>query len=66
MLHVSDTDEEDQDQYDHGIDFEPLKFLDLVLVTIPNQRPKPKWAHKLIAVAGDGVGNPKDRRRTNS
>ena len=66
MLHVSDTDEEDQDQHDLGIETASHEILDIDPTTIPNQRPKPRWAQKLIVAVGDGVGNPEDRRRTRS
>ena len=66
LLPVSYSNEEDQDQHDLGILAGPHEILDPNPTSIPNQRPKPRWAQKLIAAAGDGVGNPKDRRRTRS
>ena len=66
LLHVSDSDEEDQYQHDPVIEAEPHEILDLDPTPIPNQRPKPRWAQKLIDATRDGVGNPKDRRATRS
>ena len=66
MLHVLDTDEEDQNQHDLSIEDKSHEILDPNQTTIPNQRPKPRWAQTLIVVARDGAGNPEDRRRTRS
>ena len=66
MLDVLDSDEEDQGQHDLVIAAEPHEILDLDPTPIPNQRPKPRWAQKLIDAVGDGVGNPEDIRRTRS
>ena len=66
LLHVLDSDEEDQDQHDPVIEVEPHEILDPNLAPIPNQRPKPRWAQNLIATARDGDGNLKERRRTRS
>ena len=57
LSHVSDSDEEEQYQHDLGIEAEPHEILYLDTTTIPNQRPKPIWAQKLIVVVGDGAGN---------
>ena len=65
MLQVSDSDEEDHIQHDHVIDTESQEILDLD-PPIPNQKPKPIWAQKLLDVAGIGVGVPEDKRRTRS
>ena len=43
---------------------EPHEILDPYPTTIPNQRPNPRWAQKLIFVARDGTRNPEDKRRT--
>ena len=64
LSHVSNSDEEEQDQHDLDIENVPHENLYLDLTPIPNQWPKPKWAQNLIEAAGDGVGNPKDRRTT--
>ena len=66
MLHVSDSDEEDQDQHDPAIEAKPHEILDLDPAPIPNQRTNPRWAQKLIESIGNGVGNVEDRRRTRS
>ena len=66
LLHVSDLDEEDQDQHDPVIEAEPHEILDLDPVSIPNQNPKPRWAQKLLDETGSGAGNTEDRRRTRS
>ena len=66
LLHVSDTDEEDQYQHDLGIEVESHEILDPDRTTIPNQRPNPRWAQNLITTTRDGARNPKDRRRTRS
>ena len=41
-------------------------ILDPYLVPIPNQKPKPRWAQKLLDVARSGVEVPEDKRRTRS
>ena len=66
LSHVSDLDEEDQEQHDPIIEAEPHDILDPDPVSIPNQRPNPRWAQNLIDAAGDGAGNPKDKRRNRS
>ena len=66
LSHVSDSDEEEHDQPDLGIEVEPHEILDLDPTSIPKQRHKPRWAQMLIVVAGDGDGNPEDRRRIRS
>ena len=66
LLHVSDWDEEETYQHDLGIEVEPHEILDPDPPSIPNQRPKPRWAQNLIVADGDGVGNLEDRRRTRS
>ena len=66
FLHVLDSNEEDQDQHDIGIEVEPHEILDQYPTSIPNQRPKPRWAQNIIVVAGDGAQNPEDKRRTRS
>ena len=66
MLHVSDLDEEDQDQHDPVIEVESHEILDPDPTPIPNQRPKPRWAQQIIDVAVDGAGNIEDRRITRS
>ena len=58
LLHFSDSDEEDQDLHDPVIKVEPHEILYPDPVSIPNQRPKPRWAQKLIESAGNGAGNP--------
>ena len=63
MYNNSDSDDE-QYQYDLDIEFTPQEDLDLDPTSIPSQQPK--WAHKLIKVDGDVVGNPDDRRRLSS
>ena len=64
LSHVSDSDDEEQDQHDLDIEVVPHENLDLDLAPIPNQWPKPKWAQKLIEAIGNGAGNPDYRRRT--
>ena len=66
LLHVSYSDEEDQVQHDLVIEDEPHEILDPDPSPIPNQIPNPRWDQQLIVAAGDGAGNPKDRRRTRS
>ena len=66
LLHFLDSYEEDQDQHDHGIEFESHQILDPNPTSIPNRKPNPRWDQKLIATAGDGAGNPEDRSRTRS
>ena len=55
MLHVSYLDEEDHIQHDPVIDIESQESPDLDPVSIPNQKPKPKWAQKLLDAAGRGT-----------
>ena len=45
---------------------EPQDILDPYLVPIPNQKPKPRWAQKLLDVVGSGAGVPEDKIRTRS
>ena len=66
MLHVSDSDEEDHIQHDPVIKTESQEILDPYLVPIPNQKPKPIWAQKLLDAAGSDAGVTKDKRRTMS
>ena len=66
LLHVSDSDEEDQYQHYLGIEVEPHDILDPDPTSIPNQRPKTRWAQNIIVATGDGAGNIEDRRRTRS
>ena len=66
LLHVSNLDEEDKDQHGHAIEAKPHEILDPDPTSIPNRKPNPRWDQKLIATAGDGAGNPEDRRRTRS
>ena len=66
LSHVSYLDKEEQDQHDLDIDVVPHQDLDLDPSSIPNQRTKPKWAQNLIEVAGDGICNLEDKRRTRS
>ena len=42
LLHVLDSDEEDQYQHDLSIEVEPHEILDPDPATIPNQMPKPR------------------------
>ena len=56
--------DDEEDQQDIDIEFTPQEDLDIDPTSIPSQRPK--WAHKLIKVDGDVVGNPDDRRRSSS
>ena len=64
LLQVSDSDEEDQIKHDYVTETECHKILDQELVSIPNEKPKPRWDQKLLDVAGSGFGNTEDRRRT--
>ena len=41
-------------------------MLDPYPIPIPIQKPKPIWAQKLINAAGNGAGDPEDRRRIRS
>ena len=66
MLQVSDSDEEDHIHHDPVIDTESQEILDPNLVPIPNQKPKPRWAQKLIDATRSGAGDPEDKRRTRS
>ena len=66
LLHVSDSDEEDQDQHDPIIEVKPHDILDPYPAPIPNQRHNPRWAQNFIAIARDGARNLEDRRRTKS
>ena len=66
LLQVSYSYEEDHIQHDPIIDFESQEILDPDPVSIPNQKPKPRWARKLLDAVGSGTGNPEDRRRTRS
>ena len=58
MLYVSYSDEEDRIQHDPVIETESQEILDPDLVHIPNQKPKPRWAQKLLDAVGSGVGVP--------
>ena len=60
LSHVSDSDDEEQDQHDLDIEVVARESLD------PNQWPKSKWAQTVIEATGNGSGNPDDRRRTRS
>ena len=64
LSHVSDSDDEGQDQHDLDIEIVPHENLDPNPTPIPNQWPKPKWAQKSIEAVGNGAGNLDDRRRT--
>ena len=66
MLHVSDSDEEDRIQHDPFIDIESQEILNLDLVPIPNQKPKPRWAQNLLDAVGSGAGVLEDKIRTRS
>ena len=66
MLQVLDSDEEDHIQHDPVIETESQEILDPNIVPIPNQKPKPIWAPKLLDAVGSGVGDPENRRRTRS
>ena len=62
VLHVSYSDEEDHIQHDPVIEIESQEILDPDPVPIPNQKPKPIWAQKLLDAARSGVGVPEDKR----
>ena len=64
LSNVPDSDDEEQDHHDLDVDLEPQENLDPDPAPIPNQRPK--WAQKLMEVAGNVARNPDDRRRTRS
>ena len=66
VLQVSDSDKEYHIQHDPVIETKSQEILDPNLVPIPNQKPKSRWAQKLIDVAGRGARDPEDRRRTRS
>ena len=66
VLHVSYLVEEDHIQHDPVIEIESQESPDLDPVSIPNQKPKPRWAQKLIDAAGNGIGDPEDRIITRS
>ena len=57
LLHVLDSDEEDQYQYDPFIETESHEILDLVSISILAQNTKPIWAQKLFDAARDGARN---------
>ena len=59
FLQVSDSDEEDQIQHDPVIETKSHEILDPDAVSITNQKPKSRWAQKLLYAAGSGAGNPK-------
>ena len=61
VLQVSDSDEEDHIQHDPIIETESQEILDQDLVPIPNQKPKPRWAQKLLDAVGSGARDPEDR-----
>ena len=48
VLHVLDSDEEDHIKHDPVIETKSQEILDLDPVTIPNQKPKPKWAQNFL------------------
>ena len=58
FLEVSYLDEEDQIQHDLVIETESHEILNPDQISIPNQKPNPIWAQKLIDVAGNGAENP--------
>ena len=64
MSYSLDSDEDEQDQHDLDIEVVPPENLDPDLAPILNFWPRTKWAKNIIEAAGDGVGNPEDRRRT--
>ena len=66
LSHVSYSNEEEQYQHDLDIEVVPHEDLDPDPASIPNKRPKPRWAQNLIEATGNGGGNPKYRRRTRS
>ena len=66
LLHVSDSDEEDQYQRDPIIETESHEILEPNPISIPAQNPKPRWAQNLIDAAGYGARNPEDKRRIRS
>ena len=66
MLQVSYSHEEDHIQHDPIIETESQEIIDLDLVPIPNQNPKPRWAQMLLDAVGSGAGVPEDKRRTRS
>ena len=57
LSHVSDSNNEEQDQHDLDIEVVPHENLDPNPAPIPNQLPKPKWTQNTIEAAGDGAGN---------
>ena len=63
---VSYSQYEEQDQHDLDIEIEPQEDLYPYPFPIPNHFPKPKWSQNPIEAAGDGTGNPEDKRRTQS
>ena len=52
LLHVLDSDEEDQDQHDLGIEVEPHEILDPYADPIPNQWRRWKHAFSMVRVFG--------------
>ena len=58
VLQVSDSDEEDHIQNDPVIETKSEEILYPDPVHIPNQKPKPRWAQKLLDTAGSGAGDP--------
>ena len=66
VLQFSDSDEEDHIQHDPVIETKYQEILDPDPVPIPNQKPKPRWAQKLLDAAGGSAGVLEERRRTRS
>ena len=64
LSNVSYSEDEEHDQHELDVEFEPQDILDPYPSPIPNQRPK--WAQNLIEAAGNVAEDPDDRRRTRS
>ena len=66
VLQVLDSNEEDHIHHDPIIETESQEILDPNPEPIPNQKPKPIWAQKLLDAARSGAGVLEGRRRTRS
>ena len=66
MLEISYSYEEDHIQHEPVIENESQEILDPNLIPIPNQKPKPIWAQKLLDASGSGAGVSEDKRKTRS
>ena len=65
MSNISDSDsEEESSQHDPDIELTPQRDLDLDMASTSFQQPK--WDKYLIEAAGDGAGDPYEKRRTRS